>query len=150
MQTPYIPLKNHSYFSFNESIPSPEALVERACQFHLTALGLTDHRVMTGTLPFYQACLKQQIKPILGLEIDLVHANQTGKLTLLAKNRQGWANCCHLSSLLGDSHHEQGIQFDELIGHTNGLVCLTGGFASILANLFANTNQAMAAAVISQ
>ena len=62
----------------------------------MPALGLTDHRLLTGTVEFVHACKEAGIQPILGLEIDL----ETGKLALLATSMEGWSNLCRLSSAL--------------------------------------------------
>ena len=65
----FIHLRTHSYFSFLEGIPSPEALVKSAKGHGMGALGLTDHYGLTGAIDFYLACQSENIKPILGLEL---------------------------------------------------------------------------------
>jgi hypothetical protein len=37
----------------------------------MPALGLTDHRLLTGAVEFVTACTRAGIRPVLGLEIDL-------------------------------------------------------------------------------
>jgi DNA polymerase III alpha subunit len=37
----------------------------------MSALGLTDHNLLTGAVEFVTACRAAGIQPILGLEIDL-------------------------------------------------------------------------------
>ena len=92
----YIPLTTHSAYSLQEGIASPAELVQAAQADGLPALGLTDHRLLTGSVEFVQACRKAGIQPILGLEVDL----QGGPLSLLAMSLTGWSSLCALSSSL--------------------------------------------------
>lgn len=61
-------------------------------------------------------------------------------LALLAQSEQGWLNLCDLVSR---AHLERPLELDphvplrSLRGHTDGLICLTGGDEGALARLFA-------------
>ncbi len=92
----YIPLTTHSAFSLQEGLALPDELVQVAQADGLPALGLTDHRLLTGAVEFVQACRKAGLQPLLGLEIDL----ETGPLALLAMSLAGWSSLCALSSSL--------------------------------------------------
>ena len=92
----YIHLTTHSAYSLQEGLLSPTELLQAAQAQNMPALGLTDHCLLTGSVEFVHACKEADIQPILGLEIDL----ETGKLTLLAINMEGWSNLCRLSSAL--------------------------------------------------
>lgn len=130
-------LRTHSYFSFLESLISPEEIVNRGVQDQIHTLGLTDYRYLTGAIPFYEACSKVGIKPILGLEIDFTYQGFTGRLTLIAKDIQGWGNLCRLSSImLVDGRI---IDIQTLEKHSKGLVCLAGNPRGILKELILNS-----------
>ena len=92
----FIHLTTHSAYSLQEGLLSPSELVQAAQTQGMPALGLTDHRLLTGSVEFVHACKEAGIQPILGLEIDL----ETGKLALLATSMEGWSNLCRLSSAL--------------------------------------------------
>jgi DNA polymerase-3 subunit alpha len=92
----YIHLTAHSAYSLQEGLILPTELVQAAQANGMPALGLTDHRLLTGSIEFTQACKEAGIQPILGLEIDMVG----GKLPLLATSMEGWSNLCRLSSAL--------------------------------------------------
>jgi DNA polymerase-3 subunit alpha len=62
----------------------------------MPAIGLTDHLLLSGAAEFVKACKDNNIQPILGLEVDL----DTGPLSLLAMNMDGWSNLCRLASAL--------------------------------------------------
>jgi DNA polymerase III alpha subunit len=74
----YIPLTTHSAYSLQEGLAMPAELVQAALADGLPAIGLTDHRLLTGSVEFVLACRKAGIQPILGLEIDL----ESGPLAL--------------------------------------------------------------------
>jgi len=126
-------LRTHSFYSFLDSLLSPDALVELAVRNNVNVLGLTDHRHLSGAVAFYEVCQQAGIKPILGLEIDLVDQSCQGKLALLAKDLDGWANLSRLSSrMLID---ETRLTLTTLQDHHQGLICITGGPQGILRDL---------------
>ncbi len=92
----YLHLTTHSAYSLQEGLPLPSELVQAAARDGMPALGLTDHRLLSGAVEFVAACKAAGVQPVLGLEIDL----EAGPLSLLAMNMQGWSNLCRLSSAL--------------------------------------------------
>ena len=68
----FVHLHTHSYYSLLEALPAPGELVEAALSQGMPALALTDHTSLTGAIAFYDACQNAGIKPILGLEINLL------------------------------------------------------------------------------
>ena len=131
ISVPY--LRTHSYYSFLESLLSPEDLVHHAQEQGITTLGLTDHRYLTGAIEFYEACSASEINPILGLEIDLAYEGYQGLLTLLAKDSEGWSNLCRLSSSLLRS--ESALNIQTLGTYHHGLLCLMGDPRGLLREL---------------
>jgi DNA-directed DNA polymerase III PolC len=92
----YVHLTTHSAFSLQEGLMTPTDLVQAAKACGMSALGLTDHHLLTGTIEFVKACKDAGIQPVIGLEIDL----EQGPLQLLATSTEGWSNLCRLSSVL--------------------------------------------------
>ena len=82
----------------------PSELVEKAKAENLPALGLTDHRLLSGAVEFTVACQRAGIQPVLGLEID----SPESKFSLLAMNLNGWSNLCWLGSALALRDDERG------------------------------------------
>jgi len=52
----FIHLTAHSSYSLQEGILSPFELVQAARERGMPALGLTDHRLLTGSVEFVHAC----------------------------------------------------------------------------------------------
>lgn len=67
----YIHLTTHSAFSLQEGLLSPADLVQAARANGMSALGLTDHNLLTGMIEFATACKEANIQPIIGLEVNL-------------------------------------------------------------------------------
>ena len=136
----FIHLHTHSYYSFLDGVPSPQLLVQAAVVNEMPALALTDHHGLTGAVEFVDACHQAGIKPILGLEMTVVHRLGKGNLVLLAKDRDGWASLCRLSSAAQTAPHRdpsQGVSFDVLAANNTGLICLSGGKRGLLSRLIA-------------
>lgn len=92
----YIHLTAHSAFSLQEGLLTPTDLVQAAQTKGMPVLGLTDHNLLTGVIEFATVCKAAEIRPIIGLEIDL----NDGPLSLLATSVEGWSNLCRLSSAI--------------------------------------------------
>src|SRR5689334_21981912 len=90
----YIHLTTHSAFSLQEGLLTPTELAQAAQVSGMTALGLTDHNLLTGTVEFVTACKAAAILPIIGLEIEL----NDGPVSLFATSLEGWSCLCRLSS----------------------------------------------------
>jgi DNA-directed DNA polymerase III PolC len=119
----FIHLTAHSAYSLQEGLLLPAELAQAAAADGMSALGLTDHRLLSGTVEFVSACLKVGIQPILGLEVDL----ETGPLALLAMDQSGWANLCALSSALAlRPDPESACPPDLLASHSQSLIALGG------------------------
>lgn len=99
----------HSEYSLLEGACRIESLAKQAKDLGFNAIALTDHAVLYGAIPFYKACRKYGIKPIIGMEltIDLSstseqasHRNRKSALiVLLAKSALGYRNLIQLSSM---------------------------------------------------
>lgn len=85
----YIPLDVMSDYSIGESIATIQALVEKAKSLNLKALALTD-RTLSGATEFYQTCVANNIKPIIGQKI-VVSKKQ---LILLCKDSKAYKTLC--------------------------------------------------------
>ena len=121
----YVELHCHSNFSLLDGASHPEDLVSRAAALDMPALALTDHDGLYGAIRFYKACLKANIKPIIGAEMTLSNGSH---LTLLAKNNEGYSNLCRLITR-AQLEHEKGsplLSPETLARHSASLICLSG------------------------
>ena len=118
----YTHLTTHSSFSFLEGLLSPRDLAETAQAHGMVSLGLTDHRLLTGSIEFVTACKSAGIQPILGLEIDLAE----GLLHLLAMNVEGWSTLCGLGSFLAlQENPVTTCSFETLAAYSKHIIALS-------------------------
>ncbi len=71
---PYAELHCHSNFSFLDGASPVEDLVERALELGLTGLAITDHLGLYGVVRFAAAAQAAGLRPIIGLEVELIDA----------------------------------------------------------------------------
>src|ERR1700761_6109784 len=75
---PYIELHCHSAYSFLDGVSLPDELARRAGELGHTALALTDHNSVSGSMELAQTASEQGIRAIHGAEIDLTPDPQAG------------------------------------------------------------------------
>jgi error-prone DNA polymerase len=115
-----------SGFSFLEGPSSVEALVLRAAELGMPALGPPDTNSVTGVASLARRCAKAGIKPIGGCSVVLEGGC---RLTLLADGPPGWASLCRLLSaaaLRDVGRAGPRARWEEVEAHRAGLVCLSG------------------------
>ena len=90
-----IPLNVHSNYSMLVGAVRIEELIQRAKEFNLPAIALTDLNGMYGLIDFAKLAQEEGIKPILGVHID-DPVNADLSAVLIAKNRDGYSNICRI------------------------------------------------------
>ena len=132
MSSEYVELHAHSCFSLLDGAATPEALLDRAAELGMGALGLTDHHGLYAAIRFSIAAQERGIHPIIGAEVTLEDERH---LVLLAETQQGYRNLCWLLSR-AQLDHEKGaarLAWAHLPNHTQGLIALTGCRQGVLA-----------------
>jgi DNA polymerase-3 subunit alpha len=113
----------------------------RAKEQGMPALGLTDHGVMYGAIPFFLEGKASGVKPIIGMEAYVAPASRFDRpawresayyhLTMLSQNEVGYRNLMALSSYgfldgYDSSHRRPRIDKELLDKHREGLIILSG------------------------
>ncbi|MCK5285991.1 MAG: DNA polymerase III subunit alpha [Candidatus Pacebacteria bacterium] len=134
-------LHTHSHYSLLTALPKIKDLVSKAKEYDMPALALTDNGNMYGTIEFYQECLKQKIKPIIGVDFYVALKtkedkrsgidNRNHRLILLAKNETGYKNLIHLVSqaYLKGFYYRPRIDRELLKEFKEGLICIMPQFS---------------------
>lgn len=125
----FIHLHVYSAYSLLSSTASVEDLVMDAKKKGFKALALTDKNVMYGAVTFYKECIKHDIKPIIGLTVDVLSEQQNGMahpLVLLAKDQIGFQNLLKITSSVQTKSLE-GMPVKWLKHYSDGLIALTPG-----------------------
>ncbi len=142
----FVHLHVHSRASFLDASCSVEALANQAKDLGMPAIALTDHNNLFNAMPFYKACKKAGVKPILGVEINFVEDCKEAiqlknknvyHAVLLAETDEGWRNIVKMVSLANDERHfyySPRIDFETLNAHKDGVILLTSCHDGILAS----------------
>ena len=126
-------------------------LIKRAKELGMTALALTDHGNMFGSLRFEQQCHKEGIKPLVGCEFYVAggsrhehkgteQGNKYYHLILIAKNVEGYRNLMMLTSrsFTEGMYYKPRIDEELLRQYSGGLICLSACLAGQLPQLLLN------------
>ncbi|RLL47878.1 DNA polymerase III subunit alpha [Oceanobacillus piezotolerans] len=114
-------LRVRSGYSLMNSTITIEKLIEHAKELQFDALALTDEKVLYGAIPFYKACMKAGMKPIIGLTVKVENDDEAVELVLLAKNKIGYHNLIRLTTHLQVERLET-ISLSSLQTYTESLV----------------------------
>lgn len=136
---PFVHLQLQSSYSLLSSSVRIHELVETAKRMNYEAIALTDENVMYGVIPFYKACVKAGIKPIIGLTLSILEyeeSEQAYPLVLLAENEKGYENLLKLSSLV-QTKEKHGVKKKWLQHYSSGLIAITPGVRGEVETLLA-------------
>jgi len=134
----FVHLHNHTEYSLLDGASRIQAMVTRAAELDMPAIGLTDHGVMYGAIHFYKACKEAGIKPIIGCEVYVAPRSRLlregrvdrdpNHLTLLAANHSGYLNLMRLCTVgqMEGMYYKPRIDKEILAQHSEGLIALSG------------------------
>ena len=112
-----------SGFSFKYGTTLPHLLVEKARDFGMGSLALTDRDGLYGAIRFTQSCVENGVTPIIG--VDITCKNQS-RITLLATPGKGWRSLVRVVSEL-KSYGECDLDFlKQHSNYTSNLISLQG------------------------
>jgi DNA polymerase III subunit alpha len=134
----FVHLHVHTQYSLLDGACLLERLVDKAVQFKLPALAMTDHGNIFGAIKFYNLCIKKGIKPIIGCEVYVAPGSRFDRsyspgedsnyhLILLAKNNIGYANLVKLVSMahLEGFYYKPRVDKEILHKYHEGLIALS-------------------------
>ena len=86
----WFPLCNFTHYSLQRGFSKPTELASKCSENSYSACGIADYKSISGAVTFYKACVKNNIKPIIGCAFD--------DFTLFAKNKDGWLDLIQIVS----------------------------------------------------
>jgi error-prone DNA polymerase len=78
----------HSNFSFLDGASAVEDMIERALELGLPALAMTDHQGLYGAVRFAAAAREAGLRPIVGMEIELLDSVVPDPLSVVVPRRR--------------------------------------------------------------
>jgi len=143
--TEFVHLHTHSMYSLLQAVPRPKELTAAAAADGQNAMAITDAGALYGAIDFYQACQKDGIKPIIGLDAFLSPRTRFDKenptdrprsrLVLLAKTFKGYQNLIELvtKSNIDGFYYKPRIDDELLEKNKEDLICIIPSFAGEVA-----------------
>lgn len=134
----FVHLHNHSHYSLLDGLTKVPNMIDRAKEFGMEAIAITDHGSLSGLIEFYKEAKSKGIKPILGIETYVASRKHTDKdsskdkqyyhLIILAMNNQGYQNLMRLSTIanLDGYYYKPRIDHELLEKYQEGLIVLSG------------------------
>jgi DNA polymerase-3 subunit alpha len=110
MPSPFVHLHNHTQFSLLAGAQKIDEMLDRASEFGMSAVSMTDHGNLFAAIKFYKKALKRGIRPIIGVEAYMAAGDRRDRqlapgqkkpyyhLVLLAENYAGYKNLLKLVS----------------------------------------------------
>ena len=156
--TDFVHLHTHTEYSILDGFSRIPGLTARAAQLGMTALAITDHGNLYGVPDFYDSCLENGIKPIIGCEIYMAqrdrrdHSNaerNANHLILLAQDNIGYANLLKIVTAANTEGHYRRprADLDLLSQHSAGLICLSACISGAVPQLIAKGDYGAAIAL---
>jgi DNA polymerase-3 subunit alpha len=133
----FVHLHLHTDYSLLDGACEIGRLMDRAAEFKMPAVAITDHGNVFGAVKFYDAALKRGLKPILGCEVYVAttsrfdrmpDADRPHHMVVLCENERGYRNLLKLASAayLEGYYYKPRIDKDLLARHADGLIGLSG------------------------
>lgn len=94
----YIPLKVKTDYSLLSSLIKVKDLINFCIKQNISICGICDTNLFSS-IEFYTLCHKNNIKPIIGLELKI----NNHRLFLYAKNYDGYKNLLKINTIIGDN-----------------------------------------------
>ena len=140
-ESDFVHLHTHSHYSLLNALPTIRELVEVAKANGMSALALTDNGNLYGAVEFYKTCLKEGIKPIIGIDAYLAPRTiadreasidkPRARIVLIAKNTHGYKQLIKLvtESYVNGFYYRPRLDHALIEQYKDDLLCIIPSFA---------------------
>ncbi|TVP60825.1 MAG: PHP domain-containing protein, partial [Halomonadaceae bacterium] len=128
----FVHLRVHSEYSIVDGIVRVKPLLKAVAEMGMPAVALTEQSNMCSLVKFYQGAMGAGIKPIIGADLWLHNPDEPKnpfRITLLAKNDQGYRNLTEIVSLGYTDGQQLGVPIAQrqwIEERREGLIVLSG------------------------
>lgn len=130
--TTFVHLHVQTEYSLSNSVLRIKDLMTAVSKRGMGAVAMTDRCNIYAAVKFFEHAVECGIKPVVGVDLPICHADEKGKtcrLTLLTMNRAGYRNLCELVTEAHLKQRDYGapsLTRASLTGRTEGLIALCG------------------------
>ncbi len=110
----WFPLLNYTHYSLQYGFSKPGELAKKCKENSYPACGIADYKSISGAVSFYKACIKNDVKPIIGCAFD--------GFTLFAKNHDGWLELIQIVSSIEDGQPSMSLILR--LADNGNLICI--------------------------
>lgn len=149
----FVHLHVHTQYSILQATSGISELVNKAKEYNMPAVAMTDHANLFGAFQFVQEALRNDLKPIVGCEfyVNRDHSDKTTKdngfqQVFFAKNKQGYHNLAKLSSIayVDGFYYVPRIDKEVLKQYKSDLIVTTGSHYGEIPYLILNVGEKQA------
>ncbi|WP_297376392.1 DNA polymerase III subunit alpha [uncultured Helcococcus sp.] len=125
----------HTQYSLLDGFSKIDKVLDRAQEYGMDSVAITDHGVMFGVVEFYKKAKAKGIKPIIGCEIYVseqshlikTRENKRYHLVLLAENNEGYHNLVKIVSeaYVHGFYYKPRVDKEFLKKYSKGIICLS-------------------------
>lgn len=156
----FVHLHVHSHYSLLNAIPTPKELVAAAKADGQDAMAITDNGALYGAIDFYQACTREDIKPIIGIDAFIAPRTRFDKepqidkprsrVVLLAKTYAGYQNLIEMvtRSNIDGFYYRPRVDYELLKSLSKDLICIVPSFAGEVAQALKDDDTERAGAAL--
>ncbi|MGD2278951.1 MAG: PHP domain-containing protein, partial [Candidatus Omnitrophota bacterium] len=137
-QSDFVHLHVHTQYSLLDGACRLDELLDKAKEYNMPGLAITDHGNMFGAIEFYQKAVARGVNPIIGAEIYVAPESRFDKtshgikgasfhLVLLAKNMIGYKNLMEIVSCgyLEGFYYKPRVDKEVLARLNKGLIAMS-------------------------
>ncbi len=146
----FVHLRLHTEYSITDGLVRVDEAVAKARESGMPALGFADLSNVFGWVKMYRSARGKGIKPIFGCDAWISNEadrSRPGRALLLVQHREGYRRLCELlTRAYRDNLHRGRPEIDPawFLEGTDGLLALSGGFHSNVAQALLTGNETLA------
>jgi len=142
----FVHLHTHTEYSLLDGSNKIKSYVKKCLDMGMTAAAITDHGNMYGVTKFYDECIAQGLKPIIGCEVYVAPGSRFDReivkgedryfhLILLAENDLGYHNLIKIVSAgyVEGFYYKPRVDFEIIEKYHEGIICLSACLAGEVA-----------------
>ncbi len=141
-------LHTHTEYSLLDGSNKIRDYVARVKELGMDSAAITDHGAMFGVIEFYEECMRQGIRPVIGCEVYVAPGSRFDReaasgddryfhLILLAENDTGYANLVKIVSagFVDGYYYRPRVDKEILKAYHEGIICTSACLAGEVARL---------------